>query len=95
MAAQIAGIVLGALFGLVGISAAATSLRETAPERSARVRFLVAVHDAAKAGFWLALGAVLVVLSLVENPYPYRWLGLVPISLAGLRLAAAYRLSRS
>ncbi|MGH2723960.1 MAG: hypothetical protein ACRDI0_06780 [Actinomycetota bacterium] len=92
---QIAGIVLGALFGLMGVSATATSLRETTPERSGRVRLLLAIHDAAKAGFWFALAAVLVALSLVDNPFEHRWLGLVPVVLAGVRLGAAYWLSRT
>ncbi len=92
---QVAGLVLGSIFALVGLSAAAKSLRETTPESSGRVRFLLAVHDASKSGFWLALAAVLVGLSLVENPYPYRWLALIPILFASLRLGMAYLLYRS
>lgn len=94
-AVQVVGIVLAGFFVIVGVAAAATSLRETTPEDSGRVRFLLAVHDAAKAGFWLALGAVLLGLSVVERPGALRWLGLVPVSFAALRLGAAYFLSRS
>lgn len=92
---QIAGLVLGSLFALVGLRSTAALVREAGPEESGRVRFLVAVHDASRAGFWFALGGALVVLSLVEDPFAYRWLALAPILLASLRLLAAYWLSRS
>ena len=92
---QIAGLVLGALFGLIGLRGTAALVREAPAEESGRVRFLVALHDAARAGFWFALGGSLVVLSLVEDPFAYRWLALAPILLAGLRLSAAYWLSRA
>jgi hypothetical protein len=61
---------------------------------SGRDRFLLALHDAAKAGFWLALGAAFLGLSFLEPAGEYRWLVVIPIGMAGLRLIAATLLAR-
>ena len=53
------------------------------------------MHEAARAGFWFALAAVFVALSLLEDAYRFRWLVMLPIGMAGLRLVAAAMLSRS
>ena len=73
---------------LVGFWVAYYSLKEPMEVRSARERFLVAVHEAARAGFWLALGAWFLGLALIEEPQRWRWFILVPIGMAALRLAA-------
>lgn len=57
-------------------------------------RFLVAVHHAAGAGFWLSLGGIFLVFALAEAPSAWRGLAIVPIVLAGLRMLAAAGLSR-
>jgi hypothetical protein len=73
---------------LVGFWVAYWSLKEPMEVRSAKERFLVAVHEASRAGFWLALGAWFLGLALIEEPQTWRWFILVPIGMAGLRLAA-------
>ncbi|HEV8571828.1 MAG TPA: hypothetical protein VGR49_02105 [Actinomycetota bacterium] len=73
---------------LVGFWVAYWSLREPMEVRSTRERFLVALHEAARAGFWLALGAWFLGLALIEEPQTWRWFILVPIGMASLRLAA-------
>lgn len=85
---------LAALFLFFGLVSGINSLRE-APPVEGRVRFLVAVHDAAKAGFWFALGGFLLGLALIEDPLGFRWFVLMPILMAGLRLVTAAFLSRS
>jgi hypothetical protein len=73
---------------LVGFWVAYWSLKEPPVEvRSARERFLLALHEAARAGFWLALGAWFLGLALIDEPQTWRWFILVPIAMAGLRLA--------
>jgi uncharacterized membrane protein len=73
---------------LVGVWVAYYSLKEPMEVRSAKERFLVALHEASRAGFWLALGAWFLGLALIEEPQTWRWFILVPIGMAGLRLAA-------
>ena len=86
---------IGAFALLVGISSAAGSLREPIPVEAGRDRFLVAMHEAARAGFWFALAFVFIGLSLIPDPFRFRWLAMLPIGMAGLRLVAAAFLSRS
>jgi putative Mn2+ efflux pump MntP len=82
-------LVAAAVLILVGCWVAYWSLKEQPVEvRSARERLLVAVHEAARAGFWLALGAWFLGLALIEEPQTWRWFIIVPIGMAGLRLAA-------
>jgi hypothetical protein len=90
----IAELVLAGIFGVIGLRSAMASLRETETGRSLRNRALVALHDAAKAGFWLALGAFFLGFGLLDEPQGFRWFALVPIGMAGIRLAAAAVLSR-
>lgn len=92
---MIVEMVLAALFLLAGVRSAVVSLGETAPEEGTRARLLVALHDAAKAGFWLALGGFFLGYGLLDEPQRFRWFALVPLFMAGLRLAAAALLSRS
>lgn len=91
---MIAELVLAGLFGVIGLRSAVASLRDTETGRSLRNRALVAVHDAAKAGFWLALGAFFLGFALIDEPQGFRWFVLVPIAMAGVRLAAAAALSK-
>jgi hypothetical protein len=79
---------------LIGIGSAVRSLAEPFSAESGRSRFLVAVHDAAKAGFWLTLGGFFLIYGLVEEPFGWRWFALVPLAMAGLRLFTATILAR-
>jgi hypothetical protein len=73
---------------LVGFWVAYWSLKEPMEVRSTKERFLVALHEAARAGFWLALGSWFLGLALIEEPQTWRWFILVPIGMAAVRLAA-------
>lgn len=90
----VAAFVLAGIFALVGVTSGARSLRAVEAEASPGVRALVAVHDAAKAGFWLALGGLFLGFGLVEDDRSIQWFALVPIVMAGVRLLAAARLAR-
>jgi hypothetical protein len=85
--------VAGGLFLLFGLVSAWRSLRDMGPDRGAD-RILMAVHEAARAGFWLSLGTLFLGYALVREPQGLRWFVMVPIVLAGLRLAAATLLAR-
>jgi hypothetical protein len=91
---QIAGVVVGGVLILVGLVSGFRSVAAPSDMSSARDRFLLALHDAAKAGFWLALGAAFLGLSILEPARDYRWLVVIPIGMAGLRLVAAMLLAR-
>ena len=80
-------LVAAAVLILVGLWVAYYSLKEPMEVRSGKERLLVAVHEAARAGFWLALGGWFLGLALIEEPQTWRWFILVPIAMAGLRLA--------
>jgi hypothetical protein len=91
---QIIGLVVGGLLALIGLGSGLRSLTTPAEIRSGRDRFLLALHDASKAGFWLGLGAAFIGLSVLEPAAEYRWLVIIPIAMAGLRLLAATLLAR-
>jgi predicted membrane metal-binding protein len=83
------------LFLLFGVVSGINSLRAVRPVESGRVRFLIALHDSAKAGFWLSLGAFFLGFALIQEVQGFRWFAMVPLVMAGLRLATAAFLSRS
>jgi hypothetical protein len=83
-----------AIFLLIGARSAVRSVRDMGTEESARARTLIALHEAAKAGFWLALGAFFVGYAVVREPQQFRWFVMVPIVAAGIRLIAATLLAR-
>ncbi|HEX2031959.1 MAG TPA: hypothetical protein VHL78_11250 [Actinomycetota bacterium] len=87
-------VVLGSVFVLIGVGSGVSSLREPTPAGSPGDRFMVALHDAAKAGFWLALGGFFIGYPLVDD-LTFRWFALTPLAMAGIRLVASYFLSRS
>jgi hypothetical protein len=91
---QIIGLVIGGLLALIGLGSGLRSLTTTTEIRSGRDRFLLALHDASMAGFWLGLGAAFIGLSVLEPAAEYRWLVIIPIAMAGLRLLAATLLAR-
>jgi hypothetical protein len=70
------------------------SLQDIGTEESARVRTLIALHEAAKAGFWLALGAFFVGYAVVREPQEFRWFVMIPIAAAAIRLITATLLAR-
>jgi hypothetical protein len=88
-------LVLAGLFLLFGIISGINSLRDVEPVEDGRSRLLIAIHDAAKAGFWLALGGFFLGFALIEEPQEFRWFAMAPLGMAVLRLASAALLARS
>jgi hypothetical protein len=84
----------GGLFLLIGLRSAVHSIGQMSPDEPGRVRALIALHEAAKAGFWLALGAFFLGYATVAEPQQFRWFVMFPIAMAGLRLVAATLLAR-
>jgi hypothetical protein len=87
--------VLGGLLVLFGIVSAARSLAKPPSGEEGRIRLLIAVHDAAKAMFWISLGGFFVLYAAAEEQDVVRWLALIPIGMAAIRLLAASALSRA
>jgi hypothetical protein len=87
-------VVAGLLF-LFGIVSAVRSLREPPAEERGGTRVLIAVHDAARAMFWLSLGGFFLAYGLADGAPEVRYLALVPVLMAVIRLLAASRLSRT
>lgn len=79
---------------LVGLRLALRGPRFLEAGDSRGTVFLVAVHYSAGAGFWLSLGGIFLVFVLAVDPIRWRWLALIPIVLAGVRMLAAFALSR-
>ena len=79
---------------LIGVVSAARSLADPIAVEDGRSRFLVAVHEASKAGFWLTLGGFFLLYGLADQPQDYRWFALVPLGMAALRLGTAALLAR-
>lgn len=88
-------IVLAVPLFLIGVFSAVRSLTDPVTAEDGRSRLLIAIHQASKAGFWLALGAFFLLYGLAPEPQEYRWFALVPIAMAGLRLATAALLARN
>ena len=79
---------------LFGIASAARSLAEASGAGDPRSRFLIAVHDTAKAGFWLAFAAAFLAFALLEEAWTGRLLVVLGVALAGIRLLMAALLAR-
>ena len=79
---------------LIGLGSAWRSLAEPVTAEDTGSRLLVAVHQASKAGFWLAFGAFFLVYGVVEEPGGFRWFALAPVGMAVIRLASALLLAR-
>jgi hypothetical protein len=82
------------MFLLFGVVSAARSLANAVGADDPRSRWLIAVHDTAKAGFWLAFGAGFLAFGLLEEARTGRLLLVVGLALAGLRLFMATLLAR-
>lgn len=87
-------IIVAIPFLLIGLGSAWRSLSDPVPAEDAGSRFLVAVHQASKAGFWFAFGAFFLAYGILEEPGRFRWFALVPVGMAVLRLASALLLAR-
>jgi hypothetical protein len=85
---------VGCVLLLIGVRSALASIGQQDVDEPGRVRVLIALHEAAKAGFWLALGAFFVGYATVTEPQEFRWFVMVPIAIAGVRLLAATLLAR-
>jgi len=91
---QIVGLAIGGVLVVVGLVSGIRSAAAPVEAGSGRDRFLVALHDAARAGFWLGLGTAFFGLSVLEPARDYRWLVMLPIGMAALRLVAGMLLAR-
>jgi len=87
--------VVGGLLILFGLVSAVRSLVSPATADERRIRLLIAIHDAAKAMFWISLGGFFVLYAAAEEQEVVRWLVLVPIGMAAIRLLSASVLSRT
>lgn len=88
-------VVVAGLFLLTAVRVGVRTLRDTPASETGKERALVALHDAARIGFWVALGGFFLGYGLLDEPQGFRWFAMVPIGMAGLRLAAAALLSRT
>jgi hypothetical protein len=87
-------LVAGVLF-LFGILSALRSLTEPPGPADVGSRLLIAVHDAAKAGFWMAFAAAFLAFGLLEEAFLGRLLVVVGLALAAVRLVMATLLARN
>ncbi|HZD18491.1 MAG TPA: hypothetical protein VE669_10150 [Actinomycetota bacterium] len=85
--------VLAALALVLGLRATLTPVRfEETPSGSDRL--LVALYEAARAGFWFALAGLFAGFALLEDTSSFKLLAVVPVVLAGIRMLAAVQLAR-
>jgi hypothetical protein len=87
--------VVGGLLMVFGLVSAVRSLVSPATADERGIRLLIAIHDAAKAMFWISLGGFFVLYAAAEEQEVVRWLVLVPIVMAAIRLLSASVLSRT
>lgn len=86
---------LAGLLFVIGAISARRSLAEPLTDEQGRARLLIAIHEASRSLFWLSLGGFFLAYGLTEGAPEVRWLGLVPIVMAAIRLVAASVLSRA
>ena len=86
--------VVAGLFFLFGVVSAFRSLREPVVDETGRARLLIALHDTVKALFWFSLGSFFLAWGLAEEPQDVRWLAVIPVAMAALRLVVATFLAR-
>ncbi len=86
--------IAGALF-VIGLVSAVRSLLQPPAEERGGDRLLIALHDVAKAMFWLSLGGFFLVYGVSGRSADVRWLVLVPLGMAALRMVAAAFVSRA
>lgn len=79
---------------LIGLYSAFRSIQDPVPAEDSRSRFLIAVHEACKAGFWLTFGGFFLAYGLLDQPQSFRWFAMVPLGMAALRLLTAAILAR-
>ena len=79
---------------LLAVRSGWRSFRTIAPEERPGSRVLLALHEAAAAGFWLSLGAFFLGYAIADEPQSLRWFVMVPIATASLRLLTAILLAR-
>jgi hypothetical protein len=87
--------VLAGLLFLFGTVSAVRSLREPPAEEPGGTRLLIAIHDASRAIFWLSLGGFFLAFGLADRAPEVRWLVLVPVLMAIVRVLTAIRLARA
>ena len=86
-------VVAGLLF-LFGVVSAVRSLSDPPAEERGGTRLLIAIHDASRAIFWLSLGGFFLAFALTDQAPEVRWLVLVPVLMAIVRVLTAIRLAR-
>lgn len=88
--------VLAGLAFVLGVRAVLTPVRfaDEGPP-SGRDRFLIALYEAARAGFWFALAGLFAGFAILEHDTGFTVLAVVPVILAGVRMFAAVQLSRT
>ncbi len=87
--------VLAALFAVWGVATAWRSQSRGFAEDVGGARFLIAVHEASRALFWFGMAAFFVAYGAVAEPQEVRWVALIPVGMAVLRLLTAVFLARS
>jgi hypothetical protein len=87
--------VLAGLLFVFGLVSAFRSLTQPVIDERGRARFLIAVHESTKALFWLSLGGFFLAYGITDRAPEVRWLAVVPIAIAALRMVTASVLSRT
>lgn len=91
-------VIAGLLFLFGFVSAYRSLAQPPLLEKREGGRLLIAVHEAAKALFWLSLGGFFLAYGLAEGPLAVRaarYLVLIPIGMAALRMVAASIIGRT
>ncbi len=80
--------VLAGLLFVFGVVSAVRSITEPPSDVRGGDRVLIAIHDAAKAMFWLSLAGFFLAEGLSAGRTDVRWLLLVPLGMAAVRLVS-------
>jgi hypothetical protein len=94
-AGEIAEVVAGGALVLVGIVSGARTMGQVRAEDAPGLRTAIVAHAAAKAGFWISIGAIFFAYAfrgeLLGSP---RVLFPIPLVMTGIRLLTAQALAR-
>ena len=86
---------MAGLLLLFGVVSAVRSLGQPPAEERGGTRLLIAIHDASRAIFWLSLGGFFLAFGMSDRAPEVRWLVLLPVLMAVVRVLTAIRLARA
>lgn len=86
---------IAAALMLIAVVSVVRSFGHVRPDDPRRIRRLIVLHDAARAGFWFGLALLFLGYATLDRPKDATWVLAVPLVFAGVRVLTAQALTRA